>query len=547
MRGRTMWAWAVVGGGLVATAEAAPLQIAQSGRVLDAGGAPVSGARSLKVELFAGATGSSLWNDTFNVDLQDGYYAVTLGSGVALELADFTGVTPWVEVSVGGAPVGPRAPLSSVPYALEAASVAGITDLEARLEALESNPPATSDEPVTFSTPGTQNWIVPSGVYRVRVEAWGGGGSGGASVDPASGGYAAGGGGGGGYCQAIVDVTPGAVIPVTVGAGAATAANTTPGTAGGDSRFGTLVVAKGGRGGGRGPAGTAGNAGGPGGFGCTASGAAGSSAGGTTNVGGQGGTAGGPSGGTGGAGGVASSSGTAGTAPGGGGGGAAWVGPTTGGAGAAGRVVVDPIPTPTPAEIAPVVFTSGGSFDWTVPSGVTSVTVHLWGGGGGGGGSMDAVWSGHAAGGGGGGGYSTATVSVVPGAVIPITVGSGGLGGLPGSGGAAGGTTWFGSSHSAGGGGGAAAGSGVVGNPGGAAGVGATTNGVGGNSSHSGGQDVGGTGGKAGGTAGGLGGTGGTANSGANGASPGGGGGGAAWAGTSEGGAGADGRVLIVF
>jgi MSHA biogenesis protein MshQ len=70
-------------------------------------------------------------------------------------------------------------------------------------------------------------------------------------------------------------------------------------------------------------------------------------------------------------------------------------------------------------------FTSPGTYSWTVPPCVTSITVQVWGAGGGGG----AVWSRFdptqssvtsdeictAAGGGGGGGFTTRTYTVVPG------------------------------------------------------------------------------------------------------------------------------------
>ncbi len=69
-----------------------------------------------------------------------------------------------------------------------------------------------------------------------------------------------------------------------------------------------------------------------------------------------------------------------------------------------------------------VIFTTPGTSSWTVPSGVTSVTVSLWGAGGGSGGN------GYTSGGGGGGGgaYASKVLSVTPGQSISYTVGTGG-------------------------------------------------------------------------------------------------------------------------
>jgi len=64
------------------------------------------------------------------------------------------------------------------------------------------------------------------------------------------------------------------------------------------------------------------------------------------------------------------------------------------------------------------VFVTNGNF--TVPGGVTSITVYASGGGGGGSRSN---------GGGGGGAYASSVLTVVPGSVIPVTVGSAGNGG----------------------------------------------------------------------------------------------------------------------
>ena len=61
---------------------------------------------------------------------------------------------------------------------------------------------------------------------------------------------------------------------------------------------------------------------------------------------------------------------------------------------------------------------------FTVPCGVTSISVQVWGGGGGGAG--DGTNNTTAGAGGGGGGYSTGVIAVVPGNVIAYTVGAGG-------------------------------------------------------------------------------------------------------------------------
>jgi len=63
-------------------------------------------------------------------------------------------------------------------------------------------------------------------------------------------------------------------------------------------------------------------------------------------------------------------------------------------------------------------FRTSGTFTFTVPAGVTSVIVEVWGGGGGGG-LRD----------GGSGGYVKGDISVTPGEVISVTVGSGGSAG----------------------------------------------------------------------------------------------------------------------
>lgn len=91
------------------------------------------------------------------------------------------------------------------------------------------------------------------------------------------------------------------------------------------------------------------------------------------------------------------------------------------------------------------------SGNFTVPNGVYSLDVQLWGGGGGGGGNNV---SGQSAGGGGGGGYCRRTLSVTPGQVFEAVIGAGGSAGPAGSNGGNGGTTTFYGSFAFGGSGG---------------------------------------------------------------------------------------------
>lgn len=79
------------------------------------------------------------------------------------------------------------------------------------------------------------------------------------------------------------------------------------------------------------------------------------------------------------------------------------------------------------------IFDTAGSHTFTVPAGVTQITVELWGAGGGGGGSWNhqTIWRRDTASGGGGGGgaHATEVIPVTPGETLDIVVGAGGVGG----------------------------------------------------------------------------------------------------------------------
>lgn len=87
-------------------------------------------------------------------------------------------------------------------------------------------------------------------------------------------------------------------------------------------------------------------------------------------------------------------------------------------------------------------FSTSGSF--TVPAGVTAITVEVWGGGGAGGG---ATGNPSAGGGGAGGSYvKNIGYTVIPGNTYTVTVGTGGTGST--TAGASGGDSWFNSKFS---------------------------------------------------------------------------------------------------
>jgi hypothetical protein len=96
------------------------------------------------------------------------------------------------------------------------------------------------------------------------------------------------------------------------------------------------------------------------------------------------------------------------------------------------------VSTSPPTNIA--TFSTPGTTTWTVPAGVNSIGIEVWGGGGGGGASGTSLTqdcgSNQAAGGSGGGsgGYALHIIDVTPGEVFFVTVGNGGNGGSTGSG-----------------------------------------------------------------------------------------------------------------
>lgn len=185
-----------------------------------------------------------------------------------------------------------------------------------------------------------------------------------------------------------------------------------------------------------------------------------------------------------------------------------------------------------------------GAGTFTVPAGVTSVTIQLWGSGGSGGGCTT---SGNSGSGGGGGAYSSKTLTVTAGDVITYTVGAGATAGAAGSNGNNGNAST--ANH-------IPTGTALTANGGSRGNANSSTGGLGGTatggsisisgaSGGAGGTNTGGNGGNGGNTTG-TGGNGGTNANGTAGTAPGGGGGGAERNNFNvSGGAGANGRIII--
>ena len=97
--------------------------------------------------------------------------------------------------------------------------------------------PAIFQSPRTFTT--TTTWTVPNDVTNICIEAWGQGGRGGYASTTKNGG----GGGGGAYAYNCVDVTPGAILNITINADSTYVGSFISASAGENGQNGTSVAA----------------------------------------------------------------------------------------------------------------------------------------------------------------------------------------------------------------------------------------------------------------------------------------------------------------
>lgn len=102
---------------LPATALAVPLTYPHQGRLLDSTGQPIDGEHHVTVTLYDSE--GPRWSDTFEqISIEQGYYSVLLGTGVALDAAVLAGDDLRVGITLDqGSELVPRLPLATIPYA----------------------------------------------------------------------------------------------------------------------------------------------------------------------------------------------------------------------------------------------------------------------------------------------------------------------------------------------------------------------------------------------------------------------------------------------
>jgi hypothetical protein len=107
-----------------ARADVPPL-LTHQGRLLDAGGQPITGKQVLIYKIYDTATaGKDLWTETLTVDFDQGYFSVALGAVTPISDGLLAGGTRYLGIQVGAdGEMTPREALGSVPYARLAGDV----------------------------------------------------------------------------------------------------------------------------------------------------------------------------------------------------------------------------------------------------------------------------------------------------------------------------------------------------------------------------------------------------------------------------------------
>ena len=99
------------------------------GVLRDSAGAPITVATPVVFSIWDADTGGAmLWSESTTVTPTAGVFEVVLGATTALDPADFATGPLWLEIEVNGTALTPRQELTSVPWALNAATADALAD-----------------------------------------------------------------------------------------------------------------------------------------------------------------------------------------------------------------------------------------------------------------------------------------------------------------------------------------------------------------------------------------------------------------------------------
>ena len=157
-------------------AEAADVHLTHTGRVLDGTAVAINGSVDLELTLYPSADSTvPLWDDTLPAVLQDGHYAVVLGTDRPLDSEDVATEELWLAVSIDNIPISPRQRIGATPRAVYARSVVGThIVLQGGVRRWSDGSVATSCRDYRFPADGfTYRGATGSGVYAIDPDGTG--------------------------------------------------------------------------------------------------------------------------------------------------------------------------------------------------------------------------------------------------------------------------------------------------------------------------------------------------------------------------------------